>query len=164
MPRLDLAEHKLRKERSALRCLNEEGKPLNDASKSVAVQDKRDVCDINRIVKKAIRPDGQIDGSLVQSLAKKPGLYGDFTNAVDFQTLQNRVIRLRDAFMALAPDVRAKFDNDPAKMIDFVNDSKNNATGFCVGCNPTSVLNFCMLLGTLKSSFNTLVSVSIIPL
>ena len=24
----------------------------------------------------------------------------------------------------------------------------NNATGFCVGCNPTSVLNFWMLLGT----------------
>lgn len=136
MPKLALTEHKKRKEASALRCLDENGKPLNEASKSVAVQDKRDSCDINRIVKKAIRPDGQIDASLIASLAKKPGLYGDFTNAVDFQTLQNRVIRVRDAFATLAPEVRAKFNNNPAEMIDFVNDPKNKAEAIKMGILP----------------------------
>lgn len=141
MPRLiNATEHKKRKEASALRCLNSEGKPLNDASKSVAVQDKRDSCDINRIVKKALRPDGQVDASLVQSLAKTPGRFGDFTNAVDFQTLQNRVIRVRDAFMALPGDVRARFDNEPAKLIDFLSDPKNKKQAVEWGILPKPVI------------------------
>lgn len=139
MPKLDPSEHKRRKEATALRCLDINGKPVNDASKSVAVQDKRDSCDINRIVKKVTRPDGQIDAMTLQSIAKAPGRYGDFTGAADFQEVSNRVIRMNNAFMALPAETRLKFDNDPAKMIEFVTNPANEDESVKLGLLPPPV-------------------------
>jgi len=137
VPKIDPIEHKRRKDATALRCLHPTtGKPLTDESKSLAVQDKKDTCDINRIVKKVTRPDGQIDASTVQSLAKAPGRYGDFTNAADFQEVSNRVIRMNDAFMALPPQTRLKFDNNPANMVEFVSNPENYDEAVTLGLLP----------------------------
>lgn len=138
--RMTSEEHWKRKEASALRCLDKNGKPINEQSKSVAVQDKRDSSDINRIVKRATRPDGQIDAAVLSGLAKAPGRFGDFTKAVDFQETQNRVIRMNNAFMALDPKVRLRFDNDPAKLIQFLYDPKNKAEAVKLGLLPPPVV------------------------
>lgn len=136
MPRLSPDEHLKRKDSTRQIYVDKNGKPLNEESKSVAVQDKKDICDINRIVKKAIRPDGQVDMSVVGPLSKGPGIFGDFTNVVDFQTMQNRVIKMNNAFMALDPVLRAKFDNDPAKLIAFISDENNKEEAIELGFLP----------------------------
>lgn len=127
MPRpTSLADHKARKDASKLRCLDKDGKPLSAQSTSLAVQDKRDTCDINRIVKKSKRPDGQIDITQLTGIAKNPGKFGDFTNAVDFQEVSNRVIRMNDAFMSLPPETRLKFNNDPAQLVAYLDQAKRD--------------------------------------
>jgi len=123
MPRLDPVEHKRRKQASALRCLDENGKPLNPESVSVAVQDKKENCNINKIVARATK-NGMVD----QTLIKIPGQYGDFTNVVDFQEIQNRVIRMNDKFMTLDPKLRMKFDNDPVKLVAYLDKTKTDQT------------------------------------
>ncbi|AXL14740.1 internal scaffolding protein [Microviridae sp.] len=47
-------------------------------------------------------------------------LYGDFSNVTDYLTASQLVIEANEAFMQLDPAIRAEFDNDPAKLIDFV--------------------------------------------
>lgn len=50
---------------------------------------------------------------------------GDFVDVVDYQSALNAVIAADDAFMELPAAVRARFDNDPQKLMEFVADSKN---------------------------------------
>lgn len=57
--------------------------------------------------------------------AAKPGFYGDFTNATDYHEAYNRVIDAQSDFMGLPSEIRKKFDNDPAALLDFLADEKN---------------------------------------
>lgn len=54
--------------------------------------------------------------------------YQDFTDAVeDYQTALNVVRDAQDAFLQLPAEVRAKFANDPQKLLQFVSEEKNYA-------------------------------------
>lgn len=48
------------------------------------------------------------------------GSYGDFTGAMDYQNSLNQVIQAEAAFMDLPAKVRARFGNDPAQLIGFL--------------------------------------------
>lgn len=51
---------------------------------------------------------------------------GDFSDAVtDYQTALNLVIAADQAFMALPAQVRQRFNNDPARLVEFVSDADN---------------------------------------
>lgn len=52
-------------------------------------------------------------------------LQGDFTNVIDFQSAMDMIVSAREAFMEQPADIRARFDNDPQKFLDFVS-SKDN--------------------------------------
>lgn len=52
-------------------------------------------------------------------------LQGDFTNVVDFQSAMDMIVQAREAFMEQPAHVRAKFDNDPQKFLDFVSSKEN---------------------------------------
>lgn len=75
--------------------------------------------DINLIVKRYTAT-----GMLPQS-ALEP-LYGDFTQAVDFQEAQNKIRAAQEAFMLLPAELRSRFENDPAKLVAFVSDPAND--------------------------------------
>lgn len=127
MPKpISAADHAARKKSSILRCLDKDGKPLSPESTSKAVQDKKDQTNINTIVKKSKLPDGNININALAGIAKNPGRFGDFTNAKDFQEVSNRVIRMNDAFMTLDPQVRLKFNNDPAQLVAFLDNAKKD--------------------------------------
>ena len=51
--------------------------------------------------------------------------YGDFTGIGDYHTAMNRVIAVQDEFEALPAPIRARFDNDPSKLIEFLDDEVN---------------------------------------
>lgn len=52
-----------------------------------------------------------------------PG-YGNFEGVFDFQTAQQAVIDARNAFMTLPAKLRTRFDNDPQKLIEFMDKAK----------------------------------------
>lgn len=83
-------------------------------------QQFKESCDINVIVKRIEK--GTVD---VDTLTKSSQVYGDFTDVTDFETAKNKVLKAERAFLELDPELRSKFDNDPAKMVAFALDPKN---------------------------------------
>lgn len=59
--------------------------------------------------------------------------YGDFTGIYDFQSAQNSVRRATEQFMTLPAKLRAKFDNQPQKLLAFLEDPDNRAEAEFLG-------------------------------
>jgi len=95
---------------------NESGLHCEDAS--LAQQHFKDECDINNILRQF-----NVTGLLPeQPLSPR---YGDFTGIGDYHTALNRVMAAQDEFDALPAQIRARFDNDPANLIEFLDNEKN---------------------------------------
>ena len=95
---------------------NESGLHCEDAS--LAQQHYKEECDINTILQKF-----NISGILPE-MPLSPR-YGDFTGIGDYHTALNAVLAAQDEFEALPANIRARFDNDPAKLIEFLDDENN---------------------------------------
>jgi phage internal scaffolding protein len=95
---------------------NESGLHCEDAS--LAQQHFKDECDINNILRQF-----NVTGLLPES-ALSPR-YGDFTGISDYHTALNQVIAAEDEFMSLPAQIRARFNNDPAQLIEFLDKSEN---------------------------------------
>ena len=95
---------------------NESGLHCEDAS--LAQQHFKDECDINNILRQF-----NITGLLPEH-ALSPR-YGDFTGISDYHTALNQVIAAETEFMALPADLRARFNNDPAQLIEFLDNPEN---------------------------------------
>jgi hypothetical protein len=65
-------------------------------------------CDINNIMAK-------FAPQVLNSFS--PGSYGDFSELPDYHTALSTVRRIDDMFMDVPANVRAAFDNDPAKFL-----------------------------------------------
>jgi phage internal scaffolding protein len=85
---------------------------------SLAQQHFKDECDINNILRQF-----NITGLLPESPLSPR--YGDFTGIGDYHTALNRVIAVQDEFEALPAEIRARFGNDPAQLIEFLENSEN---------------------------------------
>lgn len=83
-------------------------------------------CDINTIVERF-----GLTGQLPE-VVKLP-MSGDFTGVTDFQSALNAVIEARESFMELPADVRARFSNDPQRLLEFVADPKSRDEGIKLG-------------------------------
>lgn len=86
---------------------------------SVTQQSFASECDINTIVKRF-----GVTGELPNVV---PAQYGDFTGVTDYQSALNAVREAGVGFMSMDADIRAHFDNDPAKFVAFVSDEKNRS-------------------------------------
>lgn len=53
------------------------------------------------------------------------GQYGDFTEITDYRQAQDAILAANQAFADVPAKLRERFDNDPAKFFDFVNDPDN---------------------------------------
>lgn len=56
---------------------------------------------------------------------KYAGQYGDFSGVPDYKTGLERVQAAEEMFMSLSATVRDRFNNDPAKFIDFATNADN---------------------------------------
>jgi len=103
---------------------NESGLHCEDAS--LAQQQFKEECDINTIMQKfavtGMLPD--------QPLTPR---YGDFTGINDYHTALNQVIAAEDEFMSLPANIRARFENDPAQLIEFLNNEENKEEAVKLG-------------------------------
>ena len=75
-------------------------------------------CDVNAIVKK-FQKTGAMD-----HVSHFQPQYGDFTGP-DFHAAMTIVAGAQQMFESLPSSLRKKFENDPAKFLDFVQDEKN---------------------------------------
>jgi phage internal scaffolding protein len=85
---------------------------------TLAQQHFKEECDINTILQKF-----SITGLLPE--APLSPRYGDFTGIGDYHTALNRVMAAQDEFEALPAQIRARFENDPFKLIEFLEDENN---------------------------------------
>lgn len=94
---------------------DEDGNPLDEI---LVKQCFAEECDINNIVNRFQR-----NGCF--PLSDVRGVYGDFS---EIGTYQDALIKIQEAdemFDSLPAQVRAKFDNDTAKFLEFVDDPTN---------------------------------------
>lgn len=86
----------------------------------ITQQSGREDADINVIIERAKR------GAVPPVGRSAAPMYGDFTEVpTDLRDVLVMVKRADDLFMSLDPFVRRRFNNDPAEMLDFLNDSRN---------------------------------------
>lgn len=95
---------------------NETG--LKCLDKSLAQQQFGEEVDINTIVKRF-----NLTGQLPTNFNMPT--YGDFTGISDYHTALNVVRAADEEFLSLPADLRARFDNDPGKLIEFLENDEN---------------------------------------
>ena len=103
---------------------NESGLHCEDVT--LTQQHFKDECDINNILRQF-----NVTGLLPETTLSPR--YGDFTGISDYHTALNQVIAAEDEFMRLPADLRARFENDPAKLIDFLDNQENKDEAMKLG-------------------------------
>ena len=76
-------------------------------------------CDINQIMLK------YKNTGLLTHVNNAQAQYGDFSNVPDYHTALNQIQSAQDSFLALPAHIRAKFNNDPQDLIQYLNDETN---------------------------------------
>lgn len=90
-----------------------------DLEPSMTLQSSLAECDINTIVAQNERT------GLLTHVNRAIPHFGDFGTSVDFHTAQNYLTEANNAFMGLPAELRAKFENNPGKLLDYVSDPAN---------------------------------------
>jgi len=101
--------------------------PLHFTLPSLTKQSFKDECDINVIMRRY-----QATGVLEHQRDATQAIYADVT-AYDYQEAMNLVAQANSAFHGLPSHLRARFDNDPAKLLDFVHDPRNLDESIALG-------------------------------
>jgi len=91
------------------------------------------MADVNVIMKRAEQ------GMAVAANVREP-LYGDFTGVDSYHEMLSRIRAIERAFLAYPADLRNRFENDPQKMIDFLDDSANDEEAVKLGLKDPEVL------------------------
>jgi len=103
---------------------NESGLRCEDAS--LTQQHQKDQADINFIIDQF-----NVTGLLPTSPVSPQ--YGDFTGVYDYQSALNAVMAMEDEFLTLPPNVRARFENDPEQLMNFLANSENREEAIKLG-------------------------------
>lgn len=78
--------------------------------------------DINTIVARAVKT-GMLGDPM--SINARQAIFGDFSEVGSYHACLNRVMAAQGAFMQLPADLRASFDNDPGKLMEFMGNPAN---------------------------------------
>jgi phage internal scaffolding protein len=92
-------------------------KTVNDEP-SMTKQEFTDDVDINRIMDKAQK------GMVISHFNKNFPRYDDMTG-IEFTEAMQKVAEAQSLFQELPSSIRTKFDNSPAKFLDWIQDEKN---------------------------------------
>lgn len=103
---------------------DEESKKMVPA-KSMTDGSFKDETDINRIIKR------QLPVPTEDSM-----IFADTTVMADFQTQSDMVAAVHEQFDLLPANLRYRFENDPAKLLDFMRDPENVQESIELGLRP----------------------------
>ena len=82
-------------------------------------QQHRDHVDIHQILKRFDKT------GILDHTVQFEGKYGDFTTFPDFQEAQFKIREAEEMFLTVPAKIRAQFDNNPGKFIDWITDDAN---------------------------------------
>ncbi len=85
--------------------------------------------DINNIMAKFVKT-GIITPD---ALAKRQGAFADVSDIGDFSECLEQIETAEAAFMTLGPQIRARFENQPAKLLDFCSKDENKEEAIELG-------------------------------
>nr|QJB20117.1 MAG: internal scaffolding protein [Microvirus sp.] len=94
--------------------------PGLQCSEILTEQHHKDRVDINNIIQ-----NYTITGVLPDIQNKLQPFYGDFSNGEDFLEAQIKIKQAEESFMALPPQIRREFDNQPYKLLEFISNPQN---------------------------------------
>ncbi len=86
---------------------------------SLAKQSFQNECDINTIMRKFEK------NGLIDHLNTYNGEYGNFIPFADYHTSLNTILAADEAFASIPSSIRTRFDNDPAKFLEFAQNQNN---------------------------------------
>lgn len=89
-------------------------------------QQHKDECDINNIIRKYDKT------GLIKHVARFEAKFGDFTG-LDFRQMQQTVIDAKNQFAQLPMEIRKRFDNNPEKLIEFMEHPENRDEAIKLG-------------------------------
>lgn len=75
--------------------------------------------DIHVIMRKAART------GMVEHINNRPAQYSDLASRPDFHQAMNIVAEAQSTFETIPAEIRARFRNDPAEFLDYINDPTN---------------------------------------
>lgn len=85
-----------------------------------------DSCDINNIMR-------QYNNNLNALQEPIRGFYGDFSNAPDYMSARLSIVQAQESFDQLPSAVRSRFDNDPGKLLQFLDNPQNQDEAIKLG-------------------------------
>ena len=103
---------------------NESGLRCEDAS--LTQQHQKDQADINYII-------DQFNVTGVLPVSPLTPQYGDFTGVKDYQSALNAVMAMEDEFLSLPANLRARFENDPEQLMNFLANNENRQEAIELG-------------------------------
>lgn len=92
---------------------------LHTGRESHVQQAYKEECDVNNIVAR-FKKTGELP-----NMVKGNPEYGDYSDPVDYQAAHNILIKAAEQFSGLSAETRKKFDNDPARFLEWAGDSRN---------------------------------------
>lgn len=101
--------------------------------KSLTNQADMPAADINNIMAR-FEKTGLIPGT------ERTPMYGDFSEVPDYHTSLSAIRRVETAFLQLPAKLRNRFENDPEKLLTFLDDSKNDEEAVELGLKNRDVL------------------------
>lgn len=103
---------------------------------SMTQQQYANECDLNNLVDKNMQfkdPAFLTKLQLLGAGEKVQPLYGDFSDVPTYENALNTINKATDDFMSLPAKIRARFENDPVKLLEFVNNPDNYEEGLSLG-------------------------------
>lgn len=114
--------------------LNADKKPQITCGKSRTQQHLHDLNSPRRLIEKYGA------NRLKQALAANPSMFSDVPPTRDYKEALDLIAQADRSFSNLPSKIRNRFENDPVKLIAFLNDSKNRDEAVTLGLiNPPTV-------------------------
>jgi phage internal scaffolding protein len=108
--------------------IGKDGKVIRNRVKLVFTQEDYDNCLVEQSHKENVNINNIIKKHGVELLSKIAALqeiqFDDVTGN-DFQESMNAILKAKETFEKVPSEIRKKFDNDPAKFLDFVYNPEN---------------------------------------
>lgn len=103
---------------------------ISNNEPSMTRQAHKDECDINFLMDRYERTGLYYDPAEIGS--NRQPQFGDFSG-FDYLEAMNAVVDANDRFAALPARLRARFENDPAQLLFFLQDEKNREEAVSLG-------------------------------